>query len=59
VSVLEPTPEPTLTLITCYPIGTNLDRLIVRAKQIEPKIKKTKKKSAPKSLPEIESLPGR
>ena len=31
VSVLEPTPEPSLTLITCHPLGSDTSRLIVRA----------------------------
>jgi sortase A len=58
VSVLDPTPEPTLTLITCTPVGTNLNRLIVRAKQVEPKPKKIKKK--PNQQPEpVQILPGR
>lgn len=29
--VLDPTPTPTLSLMTCVPIGTNLKRLVVRA----------------------------
>lgn len=57
VSVLAPMPESTLTLITCVPVGTNISRLVVRARQIEPKIKKPKKSNQP-SLPEIKSLPG-
>ncbi len=36
VSVLNPTAEPTLTLITCTPPGTSLKRLIVTAKQVDP-----------------------
>jgi LPXTG-site transpeptidase (sortase) family protein len=36
VSVLAPTPEPTLTLITCTPPGTSWKRLIIRAKQTSP-----------------------
>lgn len=36
ISVLNPTPDPTLTLITCTPVGTNTNRLIVTAKQISP-----------------------
>lgn len=32
VEVLEGSPEPILTLMTCWPVGTNLKRLIVRAK---------------------------
>lgn len=35
-SVLNPTPTPTLTLITCTPIGTSLKRLVVTAKQVSP-----------------------
>jgi LPXTG-site transpeptidase (sortase) family protein len=36
VSVLNRTPTPTLTLITCSPPGTSLKRLVVTAKQISP-----------------------
>ncbi|MDP4038598.1 MAG: sortase [bacterium] len=36
LSVLDPTPSPVLTLITCTPPGTSWKRLIVTAKQIEP-----------------------
>lgn len=36
VSVLNPTDIPTLTLITCYPVGTNEKRLVVEAEQISP-----------------------
>jgi LPXTG-site transpeptidase (sortase) family protein len=36
VAVLNPTPTPTLTLITCSPPGTSLRRLIVTAKQVTP-----------------------
>lgn len=35
VWVIKPTNEPILTLMTCYPVGTNLKRLIVRAKQVD------------------------
>jgi len=31
IEVLNPTPTPTLTLMTCTPLGTNLNRLIVTA----------------------------
>ncbi|MFC1686327.1 sortase [Patescibacteria group bacterium] len=34
--VLNPTDEPTLTLMTCVPIGTNLRRLIIKTDQISP-----------------------
>jgi LPXTG-site transpeptidase (sortase) family protein len=36
LSVLAPTAEPTLTLITCSPPGTSINRLIVTAKQVDP-----------------------
>jgi len=39
VEVLDPTPEPVITLVTCYPfdyIGSAPKRFIVRAKQIAP-----------------------
>lgn len=39
VSVVAPTSEPTSTLITCWPTGTNQKRLIVRGKQISPEPK--------------------
>lgn len=36
IEVLQSTSEPSLTLITCTPPGTNWRRLIVKAKQIQP-----------------------
>ena len=36
VSALVQTPTPTLTLFTCDPPGTNINRLIVQAQQIDP-----------------------
>jgi LPXTG-site transpeptidase (sortase) family protein len=36
LSVLNPTPTPTVTLITCTPPGTSLRRLVVTAKQVDP-----------------------
>lgn len=36
ISVLQPTTEPQLTLITCTPPGTSWKRLVVTAKQIQP-----------------------
>jgi sortase A len=41
VEVLDPTPEPALTVVTCYPfnyIGSAPKRFIVRAKQVSPAI---------------------
>jgi sortase A len=35
-SVLQNTSKPTLTLITCTPVGTSTNRLVVRAEQISP-----------------------
>jgi LPXTG-site transpeptidase (sortase) family protein len=58
VSVLDPTPSPTLTLITCTPVGTNLRRLIVYSKQTEPKPKKTNKKTTQPSS-DVKILPVR
>ncbi len=37
VSVVQPTPQPQLTLITCTPVGTSKQRLVVRAAQISPR----------------------
>jgi len=36
ISVLNPTAEPSMTLITCTPPGTSLKRLVVSAKQVDP-----------------------
>lgn len=36
LSVLKPTTEPTVTLITCTPPGTSLRRLVITAKQVDP-----------------------
>lgn len=35
VDVLQPVDQPILALMTCVPVGTNLNRLIVRAKEID------------------------
>lgn len=55
-SVVQPTDQPTLTLITCTPPGTSWKRLVVTAQQIEPApSNKTAKSEAavsqPKTLP--------
>jgi len=52
LSVLEPTPIPTLTLMTCTPLGTSFKRLIVKAKQINPPPKTQKALPFP-ALPQI------
>lgn len=36
VSVLNPTDTPVITLITCTPVGTNWNRLIIKADQVSP-----------------------
>jgi sortase A len=36
LDVLQPTDTPTLSLITCTPVGTSKNRLVVHAKQISP-----------------------
>jgi sortase A len=41
IEVLDPTPEPALTVVTCYPfnyVGSAPKRFIVRAKQVSPAI---------------------
>ncbi|MFA4891639.1 MAG: class D sortase [Candidatus Gracilibacteria bacterium] len=38
IDILKQTPDKTLTLITCYPIGTNLKRIVVIADLIEEQI---------------------
>ncbi len=57
-SVIQATPEPTLTLITCTPPGTSWKRLVVHAKQIEPAATKTQPKAAQVSPQQLSNLPG-
>lgn len=45
-SVLQPTSVPTVTLFTCDPPGTNVNRLIVQAEQIAPDPSGAKKNTA-------------
>lgn len=49
LSVLNPTATPTLTLVTCVPVGTTLNRLVVQADQIWP--------AAPEVSPPVLDLP--
>lgn len=35
VEVLQPTDEPILSLMTCVPVGTNLKRLVIKARRID------------------------
>lgn len=43
VGVLEPVGKPIVSLMTCVPVGTNLNRLIVRAERIDVASKETPK----------------
>ncbi len=59
VSVLEQTKEKRLTLITCTPVGSDTDRLIIEAEQIAPVYTTDESTPAPvhKSPRELEALP--
>lgn len=57
-SVIQATPDPTLTLITCTPPGTSWKRLVVHAKQIEPSVTKSEPKAAQVSPKQLTNLPG-
>lgn len=58
VSVLDPTEKNILTLITCTPVGTSKDRLIITARQTSPDPKPDKKPEAtPPQLTEQGELP--
>lgn len=48
--VLNPTAEPTLSLMTCYPVGTTRSRLVVQAKLITP-LEGERQKSIPNIYP--------
>lgn len=51
VEVLNPTSTPTLTLMTCTPVGTTLNRLIVTTQLANPDLPGSTKSSAP--VPEL------
>lgn len=55
IDILKQGASSELTLMTCYPIGTNINRLVVRAKQIKPDSAYNQKKnpSSLDSLPDI------
>ena len=57
ISVLNPTDKNTLTLITCTPVGTNKNRLIIVAEQVAPK-PATEKSATDHTQAELELLPG-
>jgi LPXTG-site transpeptidase (sortase) family protein len=56
LSVLNDTPDPELTLITCTPPGTSWKRLVVRAQQISPS--PTVAKSSSETRDKLNSIPG-
>lgn len=56
VSVLNPTAEPSMTLITCTPPGTSLKRLIVVANQVDP-VPKAQPTGTPTTVVQ-QALPG-
>ncbi|MBW3538450.1 class D sortase [Candidatus Parcubacteria bacterium] len=60
LSVLAPTAEPSVTLITCSPPGFSTNRLIIRAKQTSPTVSRTSvaKQTAPASGGNDNMLPG-
>jgi LPXTG-site transpeptidase (sortase) family protein len=55
IEVLNPTDHSVITLMTCTPVGTTLNRLIVQAKQIYPtsNTKSNTKTISPNSLPAV------
>ncbi len=55
--VMDKLPYPALSLMTCVPVGTNLKRLIVRARQVSPSLEQQKPKPQPKSRPTPNLLP--
>jgi sortase A len=57
ISVLDPTAENTLTLITCTPVGTSKNRLIITAKQIAPVPSAPQSDTAAHPSTEIHQLP--
>lgn len=56
ISVLAPTERPSSTLITCTPVGTNLNRLIIRGEQISPVTSTAM--GTPSSSAPVTTLPG-
>lgn len=53
-SVLKATNDSRLTLVTCWPVGTSLKRIVVSANQIHPD---SKKNTTPNTPPDFQSLP--
>lgn len=60
VEVLQSSDKPILSLMTCVPVGTNLNRLIVKAVQISPEpgsLSAISSESSPTATPEISPEP--
>ena len=54
IEVLKPGDHSILSLMTCYPVGTTINRLIVTAKQISPQPNQEK---INKNTPQLDRLP--
>ena len=57
ISVLYPTPTPTLTLMTCTPPGTSWNRLIIKFNQVSPEYKAPVVVEKVQKVPNLNSLP--
>jgi sortase A len=57
VSVLNPTQKPTITLVTCYPVGTAFSRLVITAEQVDPDPATAQDSAQPNGINQIQ-LPG-
>jgi sortase A len=57
VGVMSDTTNPILTLITCYPVGTNAKRLVVVAKMVSPTALAASTKQQLNQYPSNDSLP--
>ncbi len=58
LSVLAPTPTPSMTIITCWPAGTALKRFVTHAKQISPKVAETTPTTNTATDLSAQTLPG-
>jgi LPXTG-site transpeptidase (sortase) family protein len=54
LTIMEPTEDTRLTLVTCWPVGTSLKRLALLASQVYPNPEKNKE---PTSTYRINNLP--
>ncbi|MEK7548502.1 MAG: sortase [Patescibacteria group bacterium] len=57
ISVLDPTQQPILTLISCYPVGTTTNRIVVRALLDQPTSASQAQEKTASSPPRPASLP--